>query len=226
VKTGQTAKAKAAYEGALALQPDLSEASNDLGTLLAESGDVPAAIQRFRAALDASPDYPDALNNLGYALLLTGRGPEAQELYERALKLQPDFPEALNNLGLILGRQGELDRAEPYFRKACRCARATGRPRTTSPSSSSTVASPTRRSASCRVPREEPGVREHVPHAGEDLPGHEPETRGAGDDRAPPAAQPRPRPGPRAQAAVPVKPPARPGAGIIRLSRQVRRACA
>jgi tetratricopeptide (TPR) repeat protein len=118
VKTGQTAKAKAAYEGALALQPDLSEASNDLGTLLAESGDIPGAIERFRDALAATPDYPDALNNLGYALLLTGHGEEARELYEKALKLQPDFPEALNNLGLILGRQGELERAEPYFRKA------------------------------------------------------------------------------------------------------------
>jgi Tfp pilus assembly protein PilF/peroxiredoxin len=118
VKTGQTAKARAAYERALALQPDLSEASNDLGTLLAESGDIQAAIERFRAALAATPDYPDALNNLGYALLLTGQGGQARELYEKALKLQPDFPEALNNLGLILGRQGDLDRAEPYFRKA------------------------------------------------------------------------------------------------------------
>ena len=75
MKTGQTAKARAAFERALALQPDLSEASNDLGALLAQSGDIPAAIERFRAALAATPDYPDALNNLGYALLLTGREP-------------------------------------------------------------------------------------------------------------------------------------------------------
>jgi Tfp pilus assembly protein PilF/peroxiredoxin len=118
VKTGQAAKARAAYERALALQPDLSEASNDLGTLLAESGDLPAAIDRFRAALEATPDYPDALNNLGYALLLTGRPQEARDRYERALKLQPDLPEALNNLGLILGQQGDLAGAEPCFRKA------------------------------------------------------------------------------------------------------------
>ncbi len=118
VKTGQTAEARVAYERALALQPDLSEASNDLGALLAENGDVEGAIERFRAALEVTPDYPDALNNLGYALLLTGRGAEARELYERALRLQPDFPEALNNLGLILGQEGELEGAEPYFRKA------------------------------------------------------------------------------------------------------------
>ena len=118
VKTGQTTKARAAYERALALQPDLAEAGNDLGTLLAEGGDLPGAIARFRAALAATPDYPDALNNLGYALLLTDQPAEARELYERALEIQPDFPEALNNLGLILGRQGEFDRSEPFFRKA------------------------------------------------------------------------------------------------------------
>lgn len=118
VKTGQTTKARAAYEQALALQPDLAEAGNDLGTLLAEGGDLPGAIARFRAALAATPDYPDALNNLGYALLLTDQPAEARELYERALEIQPDFPEALNNLGLILGRQGEFDRSEPLFRKA------------------------------------------------------------------------------------------------------------
>jgi len=118
VKTGQGARARTAYERALAIQPDLSEASNDLGALLAENGDVEGAIARFQAALEATPDYPDALNNLGYALLLTGRRAEARELYERALKLQPGFPEALNNLGLILGQEGDMERAEPYFRKA------------------------------------------------------------------------------------------------------------
>ena len=53
-------------ERALALQPDLAEANNDLGALLAQGGDLDAAIGRFRAALASTPDYPDALNNLGY----------------------------------------------------------------------------------------------------------------------------------------------------------------
>ena len=117
-KSGEAARARNAFERALALQPDLAEASNDLGALLAQSGDLDAAIVRFRAALAAAPDYPDALNNLGYALLLTGRDAEARGLYEKALALQPDFPEALNNLGLLFGRAGDLDRAERYFRDA------------------------------------------------------------------------------------------------------------
>jgi Tfp pilus assembly protein PilF len=118
VKSRQPAKARAAFERALAMRPDLSEASNDLGAVLAQGGDLPGAIEKFRAALATTPDYPDALNNLGYALLLMGRAREARELYEKALKLQPDFPEALNNLGLILGREGELERAGAYFREA------------------------------------------------------------------------------------------------------------
>jgi Tfp pilus assembly protein PilF len=117
-KTGETARARAAFERALALQPDLAEASNDLGALLAQGGDLDAAIARFRAALASTPEYPDALNNLGYALLLTGHDAEARALYEKALALQPDFPEALNNLGLLVGRAGDMDRAERYFREA------------------------------------------------------------------------------------------------------------
>jgi Tfp pilus assembly protein PilF/peroxiredoxin len=117
-KTGETERARSAFERALTLQPDFAEANNDLGALLAQSGDLPAAIERFRSAIASTPDYPDALNNLGYALLLSGNDAEARGLYEKALALQPDFPEALNNLGLLLGRAGELDRAERLFRDA------------------------------------------------------------------------------------------------------------
>ena len=117
-KSGEIPRAREAFERALALKPDLAEASNDLGALLAQGGDLEAAIARFRAALAAAPDYPDALNNLGYALLLSGQDAEARSLYEKALALQPDFPEAINNLGLLFGRAGDLDTAERYFRDA------------------------------------------------------------------------------------------------------------
>lgn len=117
-KTGDAARARAAFERAIALQPDLAESHNDLGALLAQGGDLAGAIAHFRAALAASPEYPDALNNLGYALLISGQEQEARGLYEKALALQPDFPEALNNLGMLLGRAGELARAEQYFRDA------------------------------------------------------------------------------------------------------------
>jgi Flp pilus assembly protein TadD len=119
-KSGQTTRARAAFERALAAQPDLAEANNDLGALLAQAGDLDGAIDRFHAALASTPEYPDALNNLGYSLLLKGRDADARALYEKALALQPDFPEALNNLGLLFGRAGDMDHAERYFRDALR----------------------------------------------------------------------------------------------------------
>ncbi len=117
-RTGESARARAAFERSLALDATLAEAHNDLGAIVAQEGDVPGAIVRFRQALAVMPDYPDALNNLGYALLLSGQEREARSLYERALVLQPDFPEALNNLGLLLGRAGDLAAAERHFRDA------------------------------------------------------------------------------------------------------------
>jgi Flp pilus assembly protein TadD/peroxiredoxin len=115
---GDDGRARAAFERALAMQPDLAEAHNDLGAMLAREGDLGGAIARFRAAIAATPEYPDALNNLGYALLLSGHDGEARAMYEKALALQPDFPEALNNLGMLEGRSGELDAAERSFRDA------------------------------------------------------------------------------------------------------------
>ena len=57
-KTGEPARARAAYERALALQPDLAEAINDLGALLAQAGDLDGAIARFRRRSPPRPSIP------------------------------------------------------------------------------------------------------------------------------------------------------------------------
>ena len=49
MKRGQKAQAKEAFERALQLQPDVPDANNSLGALLAQSGQIPAAIERFRS---------------------------------------------------------------------------------------------------------------------------------------------------------------------------------
>ena len=118
MKEGQPAKAKAAFERTLQVQPDFAEANNGLGALMAQSGNVPAALAHFRAAIQTTPDYPDALNNLGYGLLQTGREQEGRELIEKALQLQPDFPEAFNNLGIYFAGQGDMAKGASYFKQA------------------------------------------------------------------------------------------------------------
>ena len=118
MKLGNPSGAKAAFERALALNPEYAEANNTLGALLAQNGDIAGALTRFRAALETKPDYADALNNLGYVLFQTGKPQEAYQLYQRALQLRPDFPEALNNVGIFFGQQRDLEHAETYFKQA------------------------------------------------------------------------------------------------------------
>ena len=58
-KSGETARARAAFERALALQPDLAEANNDLGALLAQGGDLDGGDRAFsRGARVRRPTIP------------------------------------------------------------------------------------------------------------------------------------------------------------------------
>ena len=58
MKGGQPARARAAFERALSSNRTTADADNSLGALLAQSGDVPAAIERFRAALAGEARLP------------------------------------------------------------------------------------------------------------------------------------------------------------------------
>ena len=118
MKGAQNAKARSAFERALTLKPDFAEASNGLGALLGQSGDLAGAVARFQAALDTTPEYPDALNNMGYALLQSGRDADAYPLFQKALALQPDFAEAYNNLGIYAAKRGDPPQSEKQFRRA------------------------------------------------------------------------------------------------------------
>jgi len=56
--------AKKAYEKTLSIEPSCAEAHNNLGILLAESGDTGAATAHFQAAVRYKPGYQDAEQNL------------------------------------------------------------------------------------------------------------------------------------------------------------------
>jgi lipoprotein NlpI len=59
----------------LRLRPDFPYAHNMLGMLLAQSGDLEAAIEHYRKALQLKPDMAEAQRNLESAL----RGLESRE---------------------------------------------------------------------------------------------------------------------------------------------------
>ena len=102
----------------LAKNPDCWLARNNLGTLLADKGQVDEAIQNFRKAIQINPDYPEAWYNLGNTLAAQGRFDEAIQDYRKAIQINPNSSDALSNLGLALTAQGRFDEALESQRKA------------------------------------------------------------------------------------------------------------
>jgi arylsulfatase A-like enzyme/Tfp pilus assembly protein PilF len=82
-------RAKEAFEGALALNPNMARAHNSLGVIAAETGNADEAIERWKRAVQAEPRDVDTLFNLGSLLRQRGRIAEARLYLERFLKEAP-----------------------------------------------------------------------------------------------------------------------------------------
>ena len=105
--------ARAAYQRALELDPDLVDAYVNLGRIVHETGEPSAAALLYRAALERSPEDPIVHFNLALALEDTDGATAAAQQYERALTIDADFADAHYNLaGLCeqLGRQTDAIR--------------------------------------------------------------------------------------------------------------------
>jgi len=114
----QNKEALYALQRAAALLPNDSDAFNNLGNALRDSGRVDEAMASFRRALALRPDFPEANNNLGNAFREIGRLDNAVACFRRALAQRPGFPEANNNLGLVLQDVGQLNDAVASYRAA------------------------------------------------------------------------------------------------------------
>jgi tetratricopeptide (TPR) repeat protein len=115
---GRLNEAEASCRQAIALQPDYSEAHNNLGIVLQELGRLEEAKVSLVQAIELKSDYSGAHNNLGITLQEQGRLEEAEASYRQVVALQPDLAEAYNNLGSSLQRLGRLDEAEASYKQA------------------------------------------------------------------------------------------------------------
>ena len=96
-----------------------SQTENNLGSALAEEGNLEEARQHFENALGINPDNASAAVNLGNALSAEGgHTPEAIELLTKRLERAPDSPEGQNGLGVALAHEGNLQEATPHLLKA------------------------------------------------------------------------------------------------------------
>lgn len=118
---GRRGEARAAYEAALAREPDHANARNGLATLYAEQGELPRAIAIWQALTAKAPAGPGAaylFGNLGYAWLLSGDYDKAQAALEQACLLDPLNHRSWQHLGDTLYRQGRTERARQMYRQA------------------------------------------------------------------------------------------------------------
>ncbi len=106
------------WSHALKVDPRNDVALNNFGAILAERGEIDAALSHFRAALEIRPLYADAYANIGSAFTRQGRIHEAIAQYEKAVDLQPNNPQMQNNFGAALAQESRLTEAIPHFQKA------------------------------------------------------------------------------------------------------------
>lgn len=90
-----------AYRAALALDPpDEARLHNNIGGILAATGQLDAAVAAYQEALDAEPALADGWYNLGSARLAQARHAEAEVALARALRLAPAHAKAVRKLEL------------------------------------------------------------------------------------------------------------------------------
>jgi tetratricopeptide (TPR) repeat protein len=93
-------------------------ALNNLGSTLAQKGQVDEAIIEYQQVLAINPNNVEAHNNLGNALTRKGQVDQAIIEYHAALAINPNFAEAYYNLGYALARKEQVDEAISEYQKA------------------------------------------------------------------------------------------------------------
>jgi len=114
---GQSDRAAAEFEAAIAADPQAPGPMYNLGFLYATQGRNDAAEKWFRESTENDPSYFEAYLMLATVIAAQGRFGEAQNPAEVAVKLAPKNTRALTMLGMIRTRLGRGDDALPLFRE-------------------------------------------------------------------------------------------------------------
>jgi len=111
-KSGAEDKAIADLRKTLQLKPDFADAQNNLGSLLAQTGDLHGAETAFRAALSIDP-Y-DSGNRANLGRLLAGEGDWKQAAFhlQKAVQLDQDNASAHEDYAVVLLQLHQLPLAE------------------------------------------------------------------------------------------------------------------
>jgi predicted Zn-dependent protease len=120
IKRGDSKAALVLIDEYAAQNPDAAlEAGATRASLLAESGELAAALEGLDALDEEYPGYPDLQYTRATVLESGGRTRDSIAEFERALKRRPDDPQLLNALGFTLAdHKQRLPHAEQLVRTA------------------------------------------------------------------------------------------------------------
>jgi tetratricopeptide (TPR) repeat protein len=90
----------------------------NLGSALAERGDIETAIHEYREAIQIHPNYSDAHYELGIVLAVKGAMDAAIHEFQDAIRINRKNTAAHYNLGLAFVSKGNLDEAVKEFHRA------------------------------------------------------------------------------------------------------------
>ncbi|MDR3517693.1 MAG: tetratricopeptide repeat protein [Azospirillaceae bacterium] len=103
---------------ALAVQPDIPEIHNNLGTALVALGRPEAALPAFGWAVILAPAYARGYYNFASALLTLGHAAAAAQTFRHAARIKPDYAAAHHNHGLALKAIGRFGEALAAYHRA------------------------------------------------------------------------------------------------------------
>jgi Tfp pilus assembly protein PilF len=99
IKNRDLAGARAEFEKAVRLAPHDAEAQSALGWVLAQQGELDAAVVHLKAAIRARPGFVDARLTLVGVLGQQGKPAEAEQEVRAAVRAAPGHAEAHRMLG-------------------------------------------------------------------------------------------------------------------------------
>lgn len=115
---GLLTEGEEAARRALALEPSLEGAWNNLGIILQEAGRFEESLSCLENLLQLQPQNAEVFNNLGNTYKRLGRAGEAQRHWVRALQLKPDYAQPHSNLANLLSERGEFTAAAEHAHRA------------------------------------------------------------------------------------------------------------
>ncbi|HKL22688.1 MAG TPA: tetratricopeptide repeat protein [Tichowtungia sp.] len=101
----------------LSLTKNNSIALNNLGTALAEQGDIAAASKQFIAALKVDPTDYNAWFNLALLNAKAKRLDQAVQALEKVLEINPEYPDTYKAMGAVLILRGDYQEGIEWTRR-------------------------------------------------------------------------------------------------------------